>query len=74
MKCQRCQSTRVLITQAHASDRQNYSLRDADRESDYAPDIEGICGGDELFPRICLDCGQTQGQFPKPLVKELESE
>jgi hypothetical protein len=30
----------------------------------YAPAIAGICDDDDLFPTICLDCGQVQGVFP----------
>jgi hypothetical protein len=74
MNCQTCDSTRVLSTHAHASDRQNYSLREASIDAYYAPRIPGICGGDALFPDICLDCGQCQGTFPKEQVPKLEDE
>jgi len=74
MRCQRCDSDRVLITQAHASDCQNYELKDFVRYTNYAPDISEICQGDDLFPQICLDCGQVQGTFPKPTIPELGEE
>jgi len=39
----------------------------------YAPKITNICDGDNTFPDICINCGQTQGEFPKPPIK-LEGE
>ena len=66
MKCQRCGSLRILHCNAHASDRQTYSVGDrSSGQPDYAPNISDICDVDALFPKICLDCGQTQGSFPK---------
>jgi hypothetical protein len=37
-------------------------------QGDYAPRIKGICGGDYTRFSVCLDCGQVQGEFPKPQV------
>lgn len=72
MKCQRCGSDRVLHCSAHASDCQMYSIKEKGKQG-YAPYIEGICGGDDLGPTICLNCGQVQGKFPKPPVEGLEN-
>lgn len=70
--CQRCQSDRILDCSAHASDCQSYSMRNCGPEHQgYAPRIKDICGGDELSPSICLDCGQVQGTFPKETPDEL---
>jgi hypothetical protein len=74
MTCQRCNSTRVLECDAHASDCQSYRLRGHAIAPGYAPAIAGICNDDDLFPDICLDCGQTQGDFPKPPVGQLGEE
>ncbi len=71
MKCQKCGSDRVLVCYAKASDCQNYTLAGKFKEG-YAPTIDGICGGDDLCPDICLNCGQVQGEFPKPPVEGLE--
>jgi hypothetical protein len=34
----------------------------------YVPNVDDDLdkGGDYLQPKICLECGQTQGKFPKP--------
>jgi hypothetical protein len=39
----------------------NYSV------TDYPPRIESVCGDDYIGLRICLNCGQTQGNFPKQI-------
>lgn len=70
MQCQRCNSYRILEMNAKASDCQTYDLQGAEKEG-YAPDIEDICQGDYVFPKICLDCGQVAGKFPKETPKEL---
>ena len=31
----------------------------------YLPYISDICGGDDVDIKICMECGQTQGTFPK---------
>jgi hypothetical protein len=62
------------VCNAKGGDRQNYAIGDREINADSAPEVPDICGGDYLFPDICLDCGQTQGKFPKPVVDRLESE
>lgn len=71
MQCQKCGSTRILVCNAKASDCQDFSLRDREYEGE-APHVSGLMGGDYISPDICLDCGQVQGFFPKPLIEELE--
>ena len=72
-KCQRCESTRILECSAKGDDRQSYGLGDSE-QTGYAPYIDDICGGDYLQPDICLNCGQVQGTFPKPLTEMEEEE
>lgn len=69
--CQKCGSVRILSTNSYGRDCQNYSLEGQSIEADYAPIIPEICGGDSLFPDICMDCGQCQGTFPKETPEEL---
>jgi hypothetical protein len=71
MKCSRCDSERILRINAKHSDCADFHIGDAERQG-YAPHVEGICGGDYTYPDICLNCGQTQGTFPKGAVGELE--
>lgn len=71
IKCQRCDSERVLCINAKPSDRASFSVGSIET-SGYAPDVSDICNDDYTFPRICLDCGQTQGGFPKPIIHKLE--
>ena len=67
MKCQKCQSERIASLDCKHDDR--FSLYceadDVDIQADYAPRIEDLCGGDNTRFRVCLDCGQMQGKFPK---------
>lgn len=69
MSCQRCKSTRVLRLQSHGRDCQNWSMVKADGkyiEGDgYLPREFGFGGDDDLCISVCLDCGQTQGTFPR---------
>lgn len=73
MNCKRCNSKRVLSLMSHASDRHVAELNGKEKIG-YAPEIQGICGGDDTNLDICLDCGQVQGIFPKSKVEELEDE
>lgn len=71
MKCQRCQSERVFRINVKHSDCGNFVLA-SESVNGYAPDVPGICKGDYTFPDICLECGQTQGEFPKGTPQKLE--
>ncbi len=66
MNCQTCKSENVVEFNAHHSD--CFSMIHCTTRKEimgYAPSIGGICSGDDTFPKICLDCGQVQGTFPK---------
>lgn len=65
MKCQRCGSERVFDIRAKCGDKCSVMIRGREIV-DYPPSVQGICGGDYVFPQICLECGQAQGEFPKP--------
>jgi hypothetical protein len=67
MKCQKCESPRVLSVTAKTSDL--FQLRMAAAQGPlylgYVPEGSGLGdGGDILKMHICLDCGQLQGTFP----------
>lgn len=66
MKCQACHSERVAYLSANHSDRFSFKCEadNVDIECDYAPHIDGLCGGDDTRFYICLHCGQVQGVFP----------
>lgn len=64
MRCQVCNSDRVLELDAHSRDCNTVVFQGKESNS-YLPYISGICGGDDVSVNICLDCGQTQGTFPK---------
>ena len=65
--CQRCESERLADIQAHHNDLFFLSIEsdNINVEADYAPNIEGICNGDDTQFCFCMDCGQIQGEFPK---------
>ena len=76
MKCKKCGSERVLSVQAHASDMfiwrmdirdENEYLQEKEGEG-YLPREFGIGGGDDLRIQLCLDCGQEQGKYPRPVT------
>ena len=76
MKCKSCGSERVLEVGAHASDMfyWNIDIRNEDGHlvehegEGYLPREFGIGGGDDLRIQLCLDCGQEQGQYPRPVT------
>lgn len=61
--CQRCDSDRILFLSAKCSDTCISSIKGKEKDG-YAPVIPGICGGDYVKPKICLNCGQVQAKFP----------
>jgi hypothetical protein len=72
MKCQRCESDRILDISGKCSDCCGYSLKGKQGDG-YVPSGLGVGGGDYLEVIVCLDCGQLQGTFPCP-QSELEEE
>jgi hypothetical protein len=72
MKCQKCDSDRVLNVSGKCSDMCSYSLKGQEADG-YVPDDMGVGGGDYLEVNVCLDCGQLQGEWPLPKT-ELEKE
>jgi len=73
MTCQKCKSERVLDVTAKCSDL--CFVRMGDKEHDgYVPTDCGI--GDEGFGdyveiKVCLECGQLQGKWPRKDPKVL---
>lgn len=65
MKCQKCDSDRVMTIDAKCSDQCSASIKDVER-CDYAPYVDCIGGGDYIRFNVCLECGQMQGEFPEP--------
>ena len=64
MKCQRCQSERVIAVCAKCSDCCGVNLGSSSMEG-YVPTDLGIGGGDYIEFNLCLECGQLQGKFPQ---------
>jgi len=71
MHCQRCGSERILSISIKCCDGFFANLKGKEYLG-YAPDIRNIGKGDYIKPKICLDCGQLQGDFPVKPIKELE--
>lgn len=64
MKCQRCESKRILSVFAHCIDSFSASL-DGRRYDGYVPSKLGIGeGGDDVEIKVCMGCGQLQGTWP----------
>lgn len=61
MKCQNCDSERILKLDAKCPD--GFRAR-VGNDSYVHLTVDGVCSGEYIEPRICLDCGQTQGSWP----------
>lgn len=78
MKCQRCESKRILNVSAKTSDRLSLWIVDGDKDHTGYNDLGIDCLQDEdgwsdyLVVLICLDCGQAQGNFPQAKIEDLE--
>lgn len=80
MNCQRCKSERVLCGGGKSSDMNEFWVGDANVMTDrvdyqgsrkprvecYVPYDLNIGGGDYIDIKVCLDCGQMQGEWPIP--------
>jgi hypothetical protein len=62
--CQRCNSDSILSVSAKCSDQCSLSYKEQEH-NDYVPSDLGIGGGDYVEFKLCLNCGQVQGEFPK---------
>jgi hypothetical protein len=67
-ECQKCSGNRVADVSGKTSDMCSVSIEGSDMDG-YVPKDMGIGGGDYLEFSYCLDCGQMQGNFPKPPTK-----
>jgi hypothetical protein len=65
LKCQKCESERILFIDAKCSDLCQSVFKDISKEG-YAPSVKNFGGGDYISIRACLACGQLQGEFPQP--------
>lgn len=65
MKCQRCESTRIVSLCSKASDLHDVRVNGFEHDG-YLPDDLGIGGGDYVEMDYCMNCGQIQGQWPLP--------
>ena len=73
MACIKCSSDRIFSFDASHDDRFCCSFKGERKvEADYAPYIQGICGGDDTGFSLCLECGQVQDNFPKEFPEENE--
>lgn len=66
--CKSCKSNRVISVSAKCSDCCGVNLGNVSHEG-YVPEGLGIGGGDYIDFDLCLDCGQLQGDFPRPPSK-----
>lgn len=79
MKCQRCESERVLEGGGKSSDMNWFQVgnkavwHDGSSRIDKKPGVAhyvpyglNIGGGDYINIDVCLDCGQMQGEWPVP--------
>jgi len=67
-QCQRCKGQRILGIRARAKDQHDYTFLGKEYDGQYAMDFSE--DGDTTSLEVCMDCGQTQGQFPMESVLE----
>jgi len=63
MKCQRCDSDRILSVSGKSNDMNDFEFKNKKR-NDYVPSGLNIGAGDYIHFKTCLECGQIQGNFP----------
>ena len=63
MKCDKCESNRILSVGACCSDLCSVEFNGVG-QSNYVPRDIGLGGGDYVEFNVCLECGKVQGQFP----------
>jgi hypothetical protein len=73
MKCQKCESDRVLSVSGKCSDLCSAQFKGKEKDG-YMPQVRGVGGGDYIDPTICLECGQAQGTWPQPDPEGFEGE
>jgi len=60
-----CEHKQVLTIYSHGKDMQSFAVPHLNIEYDgYAPDIEGVCCGDDVNLDLCLDCGVVVNFVP----------
>jgi len=67
MNCQSCDSSRVAVLTSKANDCHFLKLGNKEHVG-YLPRGLGIGGGDYVDIKACLDCGQLQGEWPRPVT------
>jgi len=74
MKCQTCQSERVANISGKCSDLCSVQIPSEGYESQGYNSLRGPLGSSDYIElRVCLDCGQVQGDFPLA-IPEIEKE
>ena len=66
MGCKKCNSERIADISGKCSDMCSVEIPGCEEQHDYVPRDMGIGGGDYIKIKLCLDCGQVQGEFPLP--------
>ena len=69
MKCQRCESKRILLIDAKCSDLCVCKIQEHEKDGYVPRDFDYGRYGDNVSLRMCLDCGQVQGTFPHKRMK-----
>lgn len=73
-----CEHDRTFTIRGKAGDRITWSYNDRIHSNpDYAPEIEGLCGGDYIEAKVCLQCHVLIGfssDDVDDLIAELDDE
>lgn len=73
MKCENCDSDRVIDISAKCTDLCFYTYQEKEYDG-YAPNIPGLCGDDYIDITLCLECGVFPGlEFPLK-VKDIKKD
>lgn len=73
-----CEHEKTFTISGKTGDRVTWSYNDGKRSKpDYAPEIEGLCGGDYIKTTVCLQCHMVIGLSSddiEDLIQDLEDE
>ena len=64
---EKCQSTDIIVVSGHCQDRCVVETPARTLGPDYVPYNFGIGGGDDIYFKYCMKCGQMQGVWPREI-------
>lgn len=68
-----CKHEKIFEIHGHCNDLFSWNYNgEGWADSDYAPEIEGLCSGDDIEIKVCLICHQVVGLLPEDIETFVE--